>query len=237
MKPLYSLALPLALAILGSLSATRADTILLSDDFSGASLDATKWTAILPYSSSSVVQSGGTATTTGRGILATVDGYSEPYVINGAFTMLADWEHFNIAFRTDLSTTGAPYYEVRGTLVSFSNDSNEISIQERYTASDWNRIANISFNLNTGQTYFFRITDTGSEISLAVNGITELTAQSAYSTGDQIAFYSREFPFTATSIDTITITSVPDAGITVLYLGLTLPLLAFLNRRKRVSTS
>jgi len=201
-------------------SVVRADTVVLSDDFSAASLDASKWTTILPYGSSSVVQSGGVLTTTGRGILATVSDYSSPYVINGAFTLLNDYEHFNVAFRTDLSFLPDQdlYHTLSGMFVSFSNDGNQISIQGRGYAG----ITYKSYALNTGEIYFFSIYDNGTNISLAVNGLTELTANSNVSTGNHVAFYSREFSSTGTALDSVNITHVPDAGGTILYLFLAL---------------
>ncbi len=132
--------------------------------------------------------------------------------------MLHDWEHFNIAFRTDLSFLPDPdlYSTLSGMFVSFANDGNQISIQGRGYAG----ISFKSYTLNTGSTYFFSIFDDGTNISLAVNGITELTATTNVSTGDHVAFYSREFPFTGTALDSMNITSVPDIGSTALYLGL-----------------
>lgn len=203
-------------ALVGLLSVSRADSILLSDDFSGASLDSSKWTTLGP---GSVSQSGGYVTTQGRGILATVDGYNAPYVINGAFTMLDGIEHFNVAFRTDLSTPGAPYYERAGMLVSFSNDGDQISIQRYTSPSDWNLLAVKSYALTTGLTYFFSIFDDGLNIDFSINGSHELSASSSYSTGDQIAFYSREFG-AGTKLDAVTITHVPDGGVTALLVGM-----------------
>ena len=77
--------------------------VLLTDDFSGGSIDSGKWSVILPGGSSSVVQSGGLLTTTARGVLGSVADFSAPYSISGSFTMLDGLEHFNIVFRSDLS--------------------------------------------------------------------------------------------------------------------------------------
>ena len=90
------------LAFAGLLSVSRATTIGLSDDFSGAALNGSNWSTILPFGSSSVMQSGGVVTTAGRGILATVAQFGSALTINGAFTMQSDLESFVVAFRTDL---------------------------------------------------------------------------------------------------------------------------------------
>lgn len=149
--------------------------------------------------------------------------------------MLNNFEHFNILLRTNMSSTGS-YAERKGVMVSFSNDGNAVSIQD-YTnpTGDWvfeSTTGEGGYNLVTGQTYFFSILDTGSEISLSVNGIRLLDAATTYSTGNRIAFYSREFPSTATAIDALTIIHVPEAGTTALYLAFGLAGLVLSARRK-----
>jgi hypothetical protein len=224
-------------ALVGLLSVSRADSILLSDDFSGATLDASKWITILPFGQSSITQAGGSLTIQGRGILATVDSFNGPYVINGAFTMTDHFEHFNIAFRTDLSEFGTPFGERSGMIVSFANDGDSISIQQ-FTegTTDWYQLDQMSYALATGQTYFFSIFDDGYNVSLAINGTAQLAAGSAYATGGQIAFYSREFGTTATSIDAVTIIHVPETGVTAIYAALAMLGLVMVRKRQLIAS-
>jgi hypothetical protein len=63
----------LGILILAILGARLSGQVLLNDNFSGGSLDTGKWQTILPTGSSSISQSGGVLTTTGRGILATAN--------------------------------------------------------------------------------------------------------------------------------------------------------------------
>lgn len=191
---------------------------LLNDTFSGGSLNSSNWTTILPTGSSTVVQAGGVVTTTARGILATANSFSTPYVISGTFTLLDGSEHFNVAFRTDLSDSGSSY-ERPGMLVTFSNDGDQISIQRFTNASDWSSLANASYVLNTSQAYSFSITDTGNLITLAVNGVDQISASSTYLTGGYIGFYSRELGSTATAIDSITISAIPEPSTYVAIFG------------------
>ncbi len=209
----------------------HAGSILLSDDFSGDSIDPAKWTTVLPNGGSSVVQGGGNVTTMGRGILATTNEYFQPYVINGSFKLLNHFEHFNVAFRTDLSflPDADLYNTLSGMFVSFSNDGNQISIQGRgYTG-----ISLKNYTLNTGETYFFSIFDDGTNISLSVNGVTELTANTSVSTGNHVAFYSREFSFTGTALDSVNISSVPEAFGTAIPLAFTVGVLLSSMRRRK----
>jgi hypothetical protein len=164
--------------------------VLLTDDFSGGTIDSGKWSVILPGGSSSVVQSGGLLTTTARGVLGSVADFSAPYSISGSFTMLDGLEHFNIVFRSDLS--GSDSFERRGLFVSFSNDSDVISIQRYNNASDTSILDQKSFSLTTNQSYSFSIIDDGFNVAVSVNGSAELSGSSSYLTGNKIGFYSRE---------------------------------------------
>jgi hypothetical protein len=222
----------LGLIALGCLTTARADQVLLSDDFSGTTLNTLLWTTILPFSQSSVVQDNG-LTTTGRGILVTAGQAPASYEITGDFTMLNDDEHFNIDFRSNLTPeTDTPYYELEGIYVQFSNDGDQISIQE-VTPTQFIFLAETNYTLTTGTDYSFAITDDGYNITLAVDGVDLLTASSSYDPGANIAFYSREFPDTGTEIHDITISSVPDSGLglwTVAATFIGLCGLAFLRR-------
>ncbi len=191
--------------------------VLLTDDFSGGSIDSGKWSVILPGGSSSVVQSGGVLTTTARGILGSVTDFSAPYSISGSFTMLNSLEHFNIVFRSDLS--GADSFERRGLFVSFSNEGDVISIQRYNNAGDTSILGQKSYFLTTGQSYSFSIIDDGLNVALSVNGSSELSGSSSYSTGNKIGFYSREFSSTATSLDSVTVTAVPEPATYAAILG------------------
>ena len=196
--------LPVLVAFLGLTSAVRAETILLTDSFDGTALDPTKWATILPFGSSSLVQSGGTLTTTGRGILATANDNAAPYVISGTFTMLNGLEHFNIVLRSDLSTVGAStFFERLGVIVTFVNDGQGISIQ--LPSGQIASTGGGGFRFVTGQAYAFRIYDTGSNISVEMDGVSVLSANTTFSLGGRIAMYSREFSTTATRLDSVTI--------------------------------
>jgi len=207
----------LILGLIGTVlvpSAALADNIYFTDNFSGTSVNPAYWQTILPLSTSSVVEGGGVVTTTGRGVLATANQYTAPYQITGDFTMLTSDEHFNISLRTGLTTDGTDsFFEEQGLIVSFAQDGQEVSIQEYTSPTDWNQIALANYSFQVGQEYSFGIIDTGTSISLSVDGVDLLSANSSFSDGSNIAFYSREFPNTATAIDDISIKAVPDSGL------------------------
>lgn len=221
-------------ALVGLLSSARADSVILSDNFSGASLNTSIWTAILPTVDSVVEQSGGAVNLANRGTLATAFGISGAYIISGAFTMNDDFEHFNVGFRTDLSTVGDPFYERQGLVVSFANDGpggGEISIQRYVSPVDWEFLAKkTNFDLVIGQTYFFSIFDDGLNVSLSVNGMQELATASTFSKGNRVAFLARDFG-EGSSLDAVTITHVPDSGRVVSLFAASFVLLAHMRRR------
>ena len=223
------------------LSAANAATISVTDDFNGPSLNNSNWNTILPYGSSNVVQSGGAVTTTGRGILATVAQFGPTLTISGAFTMQHDLEGFVVAFRTDLSPLPEAdlFHTLSGMFLAFANDVDQISIQGRgFSPQGSTPQSHINYTLTTGQTYFFTITDTGTDISVSINGVPQLFASTPVSTGGHVAFYSREFAITSTQLDAVSIVgqTVPDGGRTIGLLALALVGMGAM-RMRRTSTA
>lgn len=208
----------LLLAALALVAPIRASTVLLSDTFSSPALDTSLWQTILPNGSSSVYQSGGGVTTMARGILGSVGSFSGSLILSGTFTLLDGNEHFKIVLRSDLSDTGV-FSERAGLIIAFANDGDNVSIQE--LANPWanGRIVaatgNGGYALSTGVPYAFSIVDTGTSVSVNLNGSTVISGATTYSTGGKIGFYSREFANTGTRLDEVTLTSnVPDYAST-----------------------
>ena len=211
-KPILKYALPLLITLFTN--PTIYAQTLVSDDFNGSSVNSSIWNTVLPFGQSQISESGGYLTTTGRGILETVAGFSSPYMVSGAVTLNNSFEHFEITLRSNLqtgyqSTDGSFYYELTGVKAEFSADGNQISIQE-FTPTDTTILSQASYSLSIGQTYDFSVTDTGSEIDFAINGVSLLSAMTTYSTGNQIAFQSREFNDTSSSLDFVSIQAVPE---------------------------
>lgn len=161
---------------------------------------------------------------------------STPYEVTGSFTMYDDWDHFKVTIRTDLSSPGAPYYELRGVLFCFSNDGDQISIQRYIGPDNWGLLALASYALETGWTYAFRIWDDGYNVGLELNGANELTASTSYAPGSLVAMHGQWYVSqdaacqvdartNSLAIDAVTApSSVPDGGVFGA-LGLTLFLL------------
>ncbi len=192
--------------------------VLLNDDFNGNSVDSSLWNVVLPFAQSQVTESGGYLTTTGRGILATVAGFNSPISVSGTVIMNDANEHFETTLRTDLSINNTPegvYHELTGVSVEFAPDGTfgGISIQS-FTPTNVTVLSQGSYSFIVGQTYNFTVTDDGNNITVAINGTPLLSATNTYTTGNKVAFYSREFPSTSSSLDSVTIADYTQIWLT-----------------------
>lgn len=203
-------------SILFIVGASLQGQTLLTDDFTGTTINTSKWSTILPQNGASVVQSNNSVTTSTRGILASVGQFTGQIIISGTVTMLSPIEHFNIAFRTDLSgQNGNAAADRSGVFVSFSNDGKQISIQQTGANTTVN-LPVASYPFVTGKPYSFTITDTGSVITLSINGVQQITGTTSYRIGNNIAFYSRELSGCSTRIDGISVSVLPTVQPTVI---------------------
>jgi hypothetical protein len=212
-------AFPIGLAAILATIASASATSVLFDDFNDGVIASVKWGQKFPYQNSVLAEESGALRTQARGQLYTTQEFGSPITVSGSFKMLDHFEHFGITLRSDLSEYGS-FHELTGLLVSFSNDGDQIAIQ-RFSADTHEILALESFGLATGQDYDFSITDTGTSVTLALDGIVRLTANTSFSTGGHLAFHSREFSETATLLNEVTIASVPDnSAPTALLLGI-----------------
>ena len=197
------------------LSLIQATAQSLYDDFSGTSVNTNLWNVSLPFGQSQVAEGGGFLTTTGRGTLSTVAAFSAPYTISGSVELNNSYEHFGTTLRSDLVATtasGLSQYDVlTGIYVEFSADGNQVSIQE-IDQGDPNPpiLVETNFAFTIGLLYDFAITDTGTAVSLDINDSELVSADTIFSTGNQIAFQSREFDDTSSSIQYIDIAPTPE---------------------------
>jgi hypothetical protein len=135
-------------------------------------------------------------------------------MITGTFTMLSSIEHFNIVLRSDLSSAGAAAsYERAGVLVSFAMDGQGYSIQNYSDAPSSFQVGVGTYPFIVGKPYSFTITDTGTTVSVTIDGNTPLTASTTFQTGNYTAFYSREIPGCSTRLDSLTFSTIPGAQV------------------------
>lgn len=213
MKTHFKTVRTLALGFTSIITISCQANTYLFDDFDDGVVDGSLWITAFPQGSSSIQESSGLLTTAARASLGTHQSFTE-IRLQGRVTLNNDYEHFKIALRSDLSRVN-DYYELTGILVAFSNDGNEVSIQVP-GATEW---VSKPYPIETGRSYDFEVIDTGSWISLFIDGQIQIETDAVDYYGNQIGFYSREFSNTSSSLDFIRVSDpqcVADGGGTFL---------------------
>src|SRR5438477_12074899 len=185
----------LLFAVVTTLALT-ANAQLLHDDFNGTSINTNLWQTSVPFSGSSITESGGNAIFDNRGRLITLGNYPGPIIIRGAFAITgANSDEFKLVIRTDGTFVNDQFGEsANGFIVTFRSSSffvsDEVSIQEigGTAFSGWTGI----LNLNTK--YQFKIVDDGNNIYVFLGNMSAPKAvlTSSDSFGNKFVFYNRE---------------------------------------------
>lgn len=172
----------------------------LYDDFSGTQIDSSIWHVQLPFSGSSVNESGGNAIFKSRGQLITIPQLAGSPAgvldIQGSFAFTGGSDEvFRVATRTDGSVINV-FGELGGPVVVFNGPGiggGSVGVEDE-TSSGGSGIgyANVSFALNTY--YSFRITDDGNNIAVYISdfGNPLLAESDTYSLGSYVGLYDRE---------------------------------------------
>jgi len=231
MKTLIVMVVMLGLRV-GSLQAQI--PTLLSDTFTGNTVNSTDWQTLLPFGGSSVSQSGGFVTLADRGTLLS-RALNNHLFVSGSLTMNSDLEVFNIAVCTDGSIpSGNTFADRTGIVFSFSNDTNQISIQRFGANGSTSILAQMPYTLTTGQSYNFTVQAQGPFQQFSINGTVLLTAHDSLVTGSQIALFGREGVGASSSIDFITVTGTPEPGTYAAIAGALVLGLAVWKKRRSV---
>lgn len=185
--------------------------VLLTDSFFDASLNPDRWKVIKPLAISTVTTpvAGGVITSSG-GVLATNQPLSQTaYSLALTFQPQHSIEVFTIALRSSLDPTSFNQgYERVGLAVAFT-DSSKLEISEYPASGNARLLASTFLRWTNAKAYSVTVVDTGFRVTVNVNGIEMLSAESSYRPGQNLAFYSRFFSNTATRIDGITVTTLP----------------------------
>jgi len=159
-----------------SLTGNSNAAILLQEDFSGNSLDSSKWTENDTYAwdESSLQVDNGTATFSYRPIITTTQSFSGSIQITGSFS-LGDWgqsENLQFVTRSDGNAYGR-WSEPGGLKFVFNNSG--VSITFLDTSGNYTAVApQTPYVLNNNQTYSFSIIDAGNQASVSIDGSTVL---------------------------------------------------------------
>ena len=125
--PMKTLSRFLALGLV-VVTCVRANTVLLTDSFSGTSLDTSLWTTRNPYGDSSVVQSGGTVTSNNRGHVISTGSFYGALEINFSMSLSGQNSFGSIAWKTDGISFGSFDWPANGITLTFDNEKNWVNL-------------------------------------------------------------------------------------------------------------
>lgn len=168
-------------------SSDSSASLVVFDDFNDGVFDTSKWSSDLPFPESSFTESGGKLNLNNRAIISTNDTIQFPITISASF-MASQFDIVRILTRSDLQVENSYFHELNGLRFSFHYQDQAIRIQD----SDSFMVDQKPFVLNAGQVYDVFIQDDGSNVSLFIDGVMQLSGVSNYSGGDYISFYNRE---------------------------------------------
>ena len=182
---------------------------LFQDNFSGNSLDSSKWTQNNTIGSSSLQVANGNATFNYRPIITTTQSFSGAIEITGSFSLgnLAQNEALLFVTRSDGSTAGNSK-EPAGLRFRFNNSGVDLEFMSggNYTSI----VGQQSFTFNNNQTYSFAIVDAGNQASVSINGSTILSTTSLnpnFGTGQSKFSIANREKAAGTKVGAITVSS------------------------------
>jgi hypothetical protein len=195
--------------------------------------------------------SGGDLILTNRGRVLTNGQFIKPYDVSFRFAFTgSQFDSFKVSLRTDGLTTNASQEYDRGIVASFrirsdpsdpAGTNNNVSLYDENFPLGSTALANGTFGFAAGQFYDVALRDTGSSVSLFLNGSSSpfLTAVSSSSYGHQIGVDNREGAGAGSYIsagsqvklDYFAVKSVPDDGSTMLLLLLGCGVMWAVHRR------
>ncbi len=240
-----------ALMIAANLPSWASATTLLSDDFSGSSLDTAKWTTATTWAGSpgdqgkaSVSVADGHAVLTNRGHLVTKDQFDPDAIggiaITGQWTFNG-WDAFQILTRSD-GIPGSGYGETQQGLEF--NYWNSMVINARGGVSISDVTTSGTLTLNTNKTYNFSITDNGTKgISLTLTQADDTSNTETISAKlasdstsyNYVVFHNREYEGAENIayLDNVVISTIPEPGTIVMTVIGIAGLIAYAWRKRR----
>jgi PEP-CTERM motif len=229
---------------LTSFAANAKAVATFQDNFSGYSLDTSKWsqndTGVWGYSQAII--NNGSLQLNYRSILTTTSTFDFPITISGSFSLgtQAQAERLQIVTRTDGQTIGN-WAEPVG--MKFSFTANGVGIQFADANSNYTDFGtSTGLSLNTNTSYNFSIIDSGSTASVIINGSTVYSTAVAvlFSAGNHVSITNRERA-AGTLLGPITISPVASSPVpepsTYGLIGLGALGVAFVARRRKVKTA
>ena len=172
---------------------------LFSDPFDGSAIDSSKWDVLSPYSDSTVSVQNGSLRSVCRGTIVTKDTFTltsySPLVVSGSFQLANEFSVFEVWLRSDgVIIPTNPYGWVGGVGISFWSGWNSWSSPGlKIGLSDMSpNLFDDGIRFNPNQIYSFRITDTGTSLSVEVDGTQRASITTSFTKGNKVAFNGRQ---------------------------------------------
>ncbi len=241
------LRLTVGLVILGGFSAARGQTFL-SDTFPGTSLNTSNWSAITPVPGSSVAVNNGLVLTDGGAVL-TQTGFPSAIRIDMSFEFTGtQLDSFKLDTRTDgamlLNNSGEFDQGIRVSFRMMSDTgqtSDNVELDDIDYPTGQTLLGTGTFAMAQDQTYNIELLETDTSVSLFIDDYSTpfLSAATTSSFGDLIGLNNREGALAGSgisegsqvTIESFSVSAVPDTGYTVIYLGVSFSLLAWAARQ------
>lgn len=189
---------------------TGSTDVILSENFSGDSVDPSKWSVDLPYSDSSIVVAGASCTSHNRGFLVSTDIESNAIEINAMIKLTGDRTGANLVWKTDGTHTAGSNSTTNGIILGIYHESQSVVIGLHN--GQYKQVF-LPIPLDTWRQY--RIVDTNGTVSLFIDGATTPTIEFAYNPAEvgsnkKVSFFSRESAYTGPVSAAITALSIAD---------------------------
>ncbi len=230
-----------------SLSVADAQT-LLNDNFPGTSLNTSNWSAITPVPGSSVAVNNGLVLTDGGAVL-TQTGFPSAIKIDMSFEFTGtQFDSFKLDTRTDgamlLNNSGEFDQGIRVSFRMMSDTgqtADNVELDDIDYPTGQTLLGTGTFAMTQDQTYNIELLETNTSVSLFIDDFSTpfLTAATTSSYGDLIGLNNREGALAGSTIsegsqvtvNSFSVSTVPESGPTVIYLGLVFSLLAYVARQ------
>lgn len=235
----------LLVGLLTAASWASAGTLVLEDNFNGASLNSSLWTIGAAMGNSSVVQAGGLLTSNNAGYLISSGSYTGSLELETAITLSGTNTSGALAWKTDGTfPLGISSHNTSGIAVVLFNESQTaaIFVKDKITGEN-STYTSVPYFLPLGTSIPLRILDSGSSVSVFLNGSSTPTVSLSYNPdvvgpNGKLEFFSRDSVYTpgavGASMDFINVYSTPDLPNTLVLFSISVIGVIGFGLRRRI---
>ncbi len=214
------------MTLLGATSISNADIVY--DDFTGGSIDNSKWTTSLPHSSSALSLSSNRLRFQGRAFLNSIDDWdpvTDPVTVSGRWEFGNIDDFLQIATRSEGVPNSFPHENKNALELWIRPSAGEFRIHQFVNGSELN-IFTMPISIQAGDIFDFEVFDDGSSFSVNLTevggeGVSAFASvNTALDTGfKKVTIHNRETAAMFGYLHEITIENVPTPGASMVMLS------------------